>query len=102
MSKPETDLQRKIELRRFRLKRIEDESGVSGTGYVAEGVQFTDGTCVLHWLSPTTCTAIYHSYVELIHIHGHEGKTTLEWVDVEFQEVDDVPKKKSSKKTKKG
>lgn len=67
--------------RRFRLLRNADESGVSGTGYVAEGVQFTDGTCILHWTSVTPCTAIYRSPVELTHIHGHGGKTEIVWID---------------------
>ena len=31
----------------FQLHRHEDESGVSGTGIVAEGVQFSDGKCAL-------------------------------------------------------
>ena len=85
---PDTEpLQRKIEMRRFRLKRNEDESGVSGVGYVAQGVQFSDGTCAMHWLSATSCTAIYHSHVELIHIHGHGGKTEIEWLDPEFEQT---------------
>lgn len=70
-------------IRRFRLKRNEDESGVSGVGYVAEGVQFSDGTCVLHWNSITPCTAIYRSPIELTHIHGHGGKTEIVWLDEE-------------------
>jgi hypothetical protein len=78
----ETDsLKRKTEMRRFRLKRTEDESGVSGTGYVAEGVKFSDGTAVLRWLTDTSSMGIYHSPVEMIHIHGHGGKTVIEWVD---------------------
>lgn len=89
-------LQRKTEMRRFRLKRNEDESGVSGVGYVAEGIQFSDGTCAMHWTSVTSCTAIYHSHVELIHIHGHGGKTEIEWVDPEFQ-PEPEPKKTRSK-----
>jgi L-alanine-DL-glutamate epimerase-like enolase superfamily enzyme len=59
--------------KRFYLKRIEDETGISGTGYVAEGIQFSDGTCVLHWLTTTTSTGIYHSIVEMEYIHGHRG-----------------------------
>jgi len=37
-------------MRRFLLVRDCDPSGVSGTGIVAEGVQFSDGTAVMHWL----------------------------------------------------
>lgn len=80
-----TELRRKVELRRFRLKRIEDESGVSGTGYVAEGVKFSDGQCVISWLTDTRSIGIYHSTVEMIHIHGHGGKTVIEWIDAESE-----------------
>jgi hypothetical protein len=36
-------------MRRFRLQRLEDESGVSGVGYVAEGCESTDGRVALRW-----------------------------------------------------
>ena len=94
-------LQRRLEMRRFHLKRNEDATGISGTGYVAEGVQLSDGTCVMRWLSATSCIAIYHSHVELIHIHGHEGKTVIEWLDPEFEEDIKKPLKSKTKKTTK-
>lgn len=68
-------------MRTFKTVRTRDISGVSGTGVVAEGVQFTDGTCVLRWLTDTSSTAIYNSIDELIAIHGHEGATTVQWDD---------------------
>lgn len=74
-------LRKKVEMRRFRLKRQEDETGISGTGYIAEGVQFSDGQCVINWLTATSSMGIYHSVVEMLHIHGHGGKTVIEWID---------------------
>ena len=68
-------------LRRFNLVRKEDASGVSGCGIVAEGLQFSDGSCVIKWLTSTSSIGIYHSYVEMLHIHGHEGKTVIRWID---------------------
>lgn len=67
----------------FRLLRTEDETGVSGTGYVAEGVWFTDGEVALHWTVPNapTSTAVYRSIVAVEEIHGHNGKTIIEWLD---------------------
>lgn len=76
-------LKRKVEIRRFRLKRVTDESGVSGTGYVAEGVKFTNGSCVITWLTDTSSMGIYRSTVEMMHIHGHGDKTQIEWIDAE-------------------
>lgn len=66
----------------FYLQRDEDESGVSGTGKVAEGVQFTDGTCALRWLTDIASTGFYSSIENLEFIHGHKGKTK-----VVFQEM---------------
>lgn len=65
------------EMKTFYLERIEDESGVSGTGKVAEGVVFTDGTCALRWLTQYRSTAVYWTVSELEAIHGHGGKTRL-------------------------
>lgn len=69
------------EMRRFMLKRNEDETGISGTGYVAEGVEFFDGTCVLKWKTDTSSLNTYNSVEDLISIHGHGGRTVIEWVD---------------------
>lgn len=68
-------------MRRFILNRLEDATGISGDGPVAEGVRFTDGTCVLRWTVALKSTAIYESVQELEAIHGHEGRTKVQWVD---------------------
>jgi hypothetical protein len=65
----------------FLLHRIEDESGVSGTGYVAEGVLFSNGKCAMSWLTKYTSIVIYDSIETLIAIHGHDGKTIVEWLE---------------------
>jgi len=68
-------------MRRFHLMRIEDESGVSGTGHVAEGVEFTNGLVALTWTPSLTSMSWFVSMDDMIAIHGHEGKTVVEWVD---------------------
>lgn len=65
----------------FELHRIEDESGVSGTGHVADGVEFEDGTCVLRWRTKFRSTAIYESITVAEAVHGHNRKTVLRWRD---------------------
>ena len=70
-------------MRRFHLQRNEDETGVSGDGRVAEGVEFSDGQCSLHWLTHTSCTGIYNNIKQLQLIHGHGGRTVVVWVDEE-------------------
>lgn len=66
---------------RFKLIRVEDESGVSGTGHVADGVQFENQICVLNWKTNPSSTAVYSNIIDLQIIHGHNGKTRIEWVD---------------------
>lgn len=70
-------------MKNFHLVRTEDVSGVSGTGRVAEGVQFSDGQCIMSWLGRYHSIAIYPNVETLITIHGHEGRTHVEWVDTE-------------------
>ncbi len=70
-------------MRRFQLHRDADETGISGTGVVAEGIQFTDGVCTLRWTSEYRSTAIYRSIDYVISIHGHNGQTRVVWLDAE-------------------
>lgn len=64
-------------MRLFELLRNEDATGVSGTGVVAEGVEFSDGSCAMRWRSSLASTAIYGSVDDVVAIHGHEGRTRL-------------------------
>lgn len=66
--------------KQFILVRKEDVSGTSGTGVVAEGVEFSNGQAVLHWLSQLDSVAVYANVKTLIAIHGHDGRTELVWV----------------------
>lgn len=67
-------------MRCFKLNRAIDDSGVSGTGIVASGVVFDDGTTILHWeVTEVHSTTVYKSSSDMLKIHGHYGHTTLEW-----------------------
>jgi hypothetical protein len=59
----------------FYLKRLEDESGVSGTGRVAQGFIFDNGKVALTWLSEHPSITIYDNIGEVHAIHSHDGKT---------------------------
>lgn len=69
----------------FILKRIEDETGISGTGIVAEGIVWSDGTVAYRWLTKTPTTVIIDTVENVETIHGHDGKTKLifitDWKD---------------------
>lgn len=64
-------------MRIFQLFRIMDKSGVSGTGIVAEGVEFSNGTCALCWLSDHPSVAIYNNISDIETLHGHSGMTRI-------------------------
>jgi len=75
------DLTVRSDMRRFQLHRDVDDSGVSGTGVVAEGVCFTGGKCVLSWLTKHTSLAVYDDFDSVEAVHGHGGKTRVVWTD---------------------
>lgn len=78
----------------FHFYRSEDQSGVSGTGLVAEGVQLTNGWCVLRWISKHSSLCFYQSLDQVRAIHSHGGKT-----EILVHEVAPLPMRKTEKST---
>lgn len=75
------------EFRRFIARRYRDITGVSGPGVPAEGVMFSDGWVVTHWLDQAP---MYEPKTETWHnpgvqpfekISGHGGATKVQWLD---------------------
>lgn len=54
---------------------------MSGTGVVAEGVEFSDGTVALRWTSAWPTSVVFHDrgITSVEAIHGHGGKTRIVW-----------------------
>jgi hypothetical protein len=87
-------------MRTFALHRHTDPTGISGTGVVAEGVQWSDGTVAVRWLPAGTArpdrvkpTLAVHDDIDSVEaLHGHNGNTTVVWtndvraVDVELED----------------
>lgn len=69
--------------RRFHFDRSEDVHNTSGTGMVAWGYEFPDGTVAVRWNSAYASTALYNNIKELQIIHGHQGRTKVVWDDPE-------------------
>lgn len=69
-------------MRMFQLHRDTDISGVSGTGVVAEGVEFSDGHVVFTWVAgPHASTvSVPGGVAALLAVHGHGGSTRVVWV----------------------
>lgn len=74
-------------IRTFEVIRQLDESGVSGIGLVAEGVVFSDGTCITRWVSndsPGRSTVVWDSFgaFSAVHISPHlDNKTIVKFND---------------------
>lgn len=74
------------------MERVEDETGISGTGIVLEGIVFSDGTCVTRWTtenSPGRSTNVWDNLGSFIAIHvapHPSNKTILRFSDGEVYE----------------
>lgn len=77
-------------MRRFFFQRDTDVNGTSGTGIVVHGIQFDDGTVVVHWLGDRPSTVVWKSVEDAVYIHGHGGGTRLVWVDEEAPSARDL------------
>lgn len=66
-------------MRGFSLHRMDDETGVSGTGVVAWGVQWPDGTVSMRWFGATPSFLNYGCIEHVQAVHGHHGKTIIIW-----------------------
>ena len=70
-------------MRRFVLQRDVDATGTSGTGVVAEGVEFSNGQVTIHWISQLESVNVYANAKVLSALHGHNGNTRIVWIDEE-------------------
>ncbi|MFE0132426.1 hypothetical protein ACFWY6_12765 [Streptomyces sp. NPDC059037] len=64
---------------RFHLQRHRDVSGISGTGIVALGVRWPDGTASVRWLGARPSIVFWDSMADAEAVHGHAGATEIVW-----------------------
>lgn len=67
--------------RRFVLLRHRDINGVSGTGIVADGVEFPGGEVVVRWRGKSPSINIYQSLKSVDAVHSHKGATEIIMID---------------------
>jgi hypothetical protein len=66
----------------FVLVRDRDPSGVSGTGVVAEGAQWSDGSASLRWPGRFPSVVFWSGGVDHIQaVHGHGDATSVRFVE---------------------
>lgn len=68
-------------MKRFYLNRIKDFSGNSGTGRVADGVLWPDGTVTIRWRGSRPSTVNWGCIEDAEFIHSHAGATEIVWED---------------------
>lgn len=67
--------------RRFHLLRAVDVTGASGTGRVADGVLWPDGTVSVRWRGDRPSTVAWDRLSDAEAVHGHGGATRIVWDD---------------------
>lgn len=71
--------------RRFHLQRTIDVTGASGTGRVADGVLWPDGTASVRWAGERASIVFWDGGVaDAEAVHGHGGATAIVWDDPEI------------------
>lgn len=76
-------------MKTFIMIRTNDETGVSGTGKVLEGAQFSNGQVVVRWISDNSATNIYKNFDSFVNIHilSHPTNgTKIIWCDGNIME----------------
>jgi hypothetical protein len=67
--------------RLFALHRDRDVTGISGTGLVADGVLWPDGSASIRWRGDRPSIVFWHDLDHAEQIHGHGGHTRLVFAD---------------------
>ncbi|TMR97573.1 hypothetical protein EJK15_17525 [Nonomuraea basaltis] len=67
--------------RLFFLQRDHDVSGISGTGRVADGVLWPDGSVSVRWRGARPSLVHWSCLDDVEAIHGHGGATQIVWID---------------------
>lgn len=65
------------QVRFFQLHRDRDITGFSGTGVVADGVVWPDGTVSMRWRGPVRTTVEAACLDDIRSVHGHDGATRV-------------------------
>jgi hypothetical protein len=88
-------------LQTFHMIRNADETGVSGTGRVLDGVVFPNGMVAICWRSETPSMTQFRSFVEFRHVHidAHPSNNTEICWDPPSTETEAVPEPRPWKDT---
>lgn len=74
-------INRERSIKRFRLYRNEDKIGISGTGLIADGVQFANGKVCVHWFGETQSIVVWDNIKDMEKVNCHNGSTRIIFLD---------------------
>jgi len=60
-----------------------EATGTPRTGFIAEGIQYSDGSCSVRWGGKTPCTHVWGSVLDFLAVHGHGDNTSVRWINGE-------------------
>ena len=69
-----------MQMKPFRVCRKIDNTGISGTGVIAHGCILPSNRVVIEWTGTVRSIVIYESYCDMMMIMGHNGETTIEFL----------------------
>ncbi len=74
--------------KKFAMIRVNDVGGVSGTGHILDGVEFSNGKVAVTWLGKGSVQAssvsVWDNFDDFmsVHVHSHPGnETKIIWED---------------------
>lgn len=72
-----------MKTRKFQMYRGKDKSGISGVGWIMEGVEFFNGKVCITWHGKVKSISVYDSFQEFVetHIDNHSNETVILWED---------------------
>ena len=89
-------------MRRFFLERETDPTGMSGTGRVADGIEFDNGQIAMTWKKEFPSVTVFQSIstVEKLHSHNAQDPTRIVWVDDVREDIEAKGAQLTEKKLK--
>ncbi len=71
-------------IRTFELHRHQDVTGISGTGHVADGILWPDGTASVRWRGERPSVVFWDGgLASVVAIHGHGSATEIRWTELD-------------------
>lgn len=65
----------------FVIIRETDNTGISGIGIVADGVQFKNGKCVLCWRGKIQTIVIHENIKSVMQLSCSHSKSKIKWLN---------------------